>query len=397
MSNEEHENIHSENRGQKKSEPDIMYVPLDVRTIENKDDSIDVLKILRTLWNGKKTVYRTIAVFTVIGLLIAFISVEEYTSNVRVLPESETGLSLGALGGIAQQFGFSAAPNTSTEMISVNAYPAIINSNIFLNELMQYEVALPNSSERVSLKQYVNEYQSGSIVRFIIRFPFIVKKWIYGIGGENITEMNLTEGDSEKLNRLLTMSQEDWETLRQIRERIFMSTDSETGVITISVKLQDAVIAATVADEVVQKLSEYVIEKRTEKARRELIFIENRFEEAKSNFESIQKELAEFNDQNRGQLTALARTEEQMLQSRYNLNFNLYNSMAERLEQARIKLQEETPVINIIEPAAIPDQRSEPNRILILISFFTIGGIAGVGAVFAKPIIEKFRHEFSIK
>ena len=75
--------------GPEKTKPEIMYVPLDVRTIENEDDAINIIEVLKTFWDGRKTIYKTVAVFTVIGLVVALLSVEEYTSIVRVLPETE--------------------------------------------------------------------------------------------------------------------------------------------------------------------------------------------------------------------------------------------------------------------------------------------------------------------
>lgn len=385
MSNEENEH---HNPG--KTEPEIRYVPLDIRAIENENDEINIFQILRTFWEGRKTILKTIAVFGVIGLFVALISVEEYMSEVRVLPESQESVSLGALGGLAQQFGISAAPQSSGEGIPANLYPAIIESNIFLEELMTYEVLLPKESQRVTLETYFRNYQSWSLFKYTVMLPLTIKKWLT-IGGENeFTSLDHAYSNEEKLNRLVHMSRDDWETLREIRGRISTSLDSETGTVTVRVKIQDPFIAADVADEIVQMLSHYITEKRTEKARQDVRFIEERFEEAKASFEEAQKELAVFNDANRGQLTAMARTEEQLLQSRYNLNFNLYNSLAERLEQSRIKLQEETPMINILEPAAVPDKRSEPKRTMILTVFILFGGFIGLSIVLFKTLYIKF-------
>lgn len=340
MSNEQDEHHGPEDRKPGKTEPEIRYVSLDVRAIEGEDnDEINIVEAIRALWEGRKTVLKTVAVLAVIGLIVALVSVEEYTSEVKVLPDSQESTSLGALGGLAQQFGFSAAPQTSGEGIPANLYPAIIRSNIFLNELMAYEVSLTGGSERVTLETYFSGYQAFSLFKYTVMLPFTFKKWLTSGGGNETTAVDQAIADNDKLNRLVRMSREDWRILRQLRNRISVTQDSETGSVTIQVKMQDPVIAADIADEVVQMLSEYITEKRTEKARQDVRFIEERFEEAKERFEEAQKELAAFNDANRGQLMAMARTEEQLLQSRYDLNFNIYNSMAERLEQARIKLQ----------------------------------------------------------
>lgn len=390
MSTEKNEHHNPEDS---RKSPEIRYVPLDMRAIENEGDEIDLVEIFKTFWEGRKTIYKTVAVFAVVGLFVALVSVEEYTSEVKVIPESQERMSLGALGGLAQQFGFSAAPQRSGETIPANLYPAIIESNVFLKELMAVEVPLPDNTEQVPLEEYFKEHQKGSLIKYTIRLPFTLIKWLMRSSDDEPTSVDQALAGRQELERLIRMPRADWGVLRSIRGRINAEQDVETGSVTVSVDMQDPVIAAVVADEVVQMLSEYIIEKRTEKARRDVEFIEERFEEAKDRFEKAQQELAEFNDQNRGQLTAMARTEEQLLQSRYDLNFNLYNSLAERLEEARIKLQEETPVINILEPAAVPDKRSEPYRTLILVVFIIFGGLAGTGIVLLRPSYTTLMNE----
>lgn len=391
MSNEKKKNQKKEKSSE--SKPEIRYVPLDIRTMEEDDDELDFVEVFRKFWEGRKTIFRTVLIFILLGLTVAILSTVEYTSQVKLLPETQQSTSLGSLGGLAQQFGFSAGSQPITEGIPSIIYPDIIQSNAFLQELMEYEVTLPGSSQRVTLEEYIEDYQESSILGFLIRAPFKIKAWLIGDDEEELTLLDRTIADQEKLNRLIRMPKEDWNTLRKIRNRITTTQNSETGVVTISVEMRDPVITAEVADQVVQMLSEYITENRTEKARQDLEFIEKQFENAKTRFEEAQRELAAFNDANRGQLTAMARTEEQLLQSRYNLNFNLYNSMAERLEEARINLQEETPVVNILEPAAVPDKRSEPNRILILIAFTIIGVIIGVAIIFIKPFWKKIESE----
>lgn len=385
----EHHNPEGQYRGGR--QPEIRYVPVDIRDIE-VDDEIDLIEIVNKFWKGRKTIFISIAVFFVLGLFVALLSVEEYTSEVKLLPEDQQGISLGGLGGLAQQFGFSSTPMQSGEALSVNVYPSIIQSNVFVEELMRYEVQVSNQSGTVSLEEYFSEYQKSSIISQIVRYtvmlPFTVKNWLTSDDDDNSVFVREAEESSEKTQRLVRMSDKEWSILRNIRGRISTSLDSETGVVTVSVKMQDPVIAADVADEIVVMLSEYIIEKRTEKTRQDVEFIEERFEEASKRFEAAQQELAAFNDANRGQLTAMARTEEQLLQSRYNLAFNVYNSLAERLEQARIKLQEETPVINILEPAAVPDRKSEPQRTFILAVFIVLGMIVGSGIVLLRPFFK---------
>jgi len=393
MSNDE-KNNHPD-KPEKKSPPEVRYVPIEyLQALQDDEDRIDLFELIKTVWDGRMLIVKTVIVFIFLGLFVALASNEEYTSQVRLLPETQQSSGLGSLGGLASQFGFSAGPQRTAEGIPPALYPDITQSTVFLQRLMAHEVYLPGTADKVTVEEYMREHQKGSMVevvrRYTIRLPFTVRRWLRsGDGDAEVTDLDRQLAGDERMERLIRMNSEDWERLRNLRDRISSETNRETGVVTVKVKMQDGVIAADLADRVVELLSEYITEYRTEKFRRDAQFIEERHEEARTRFEEAQRELARFNDENRGQLTAMARTQEQLLQSRYNLTFNLYNTMAERLEEARIKLQEETPVVNILEPAAVPDRRSEPKRTQLLILYTIFGGIVGVGLIFSLQIWEK--------
>ena len=383
---------------EKQSPPEVRYVPIEyLQAMQDDDDEIDLLGLVKTVWDGRMLIAKTVIVFIALGLIVALGSPEEYESQVRLMPETQQQSTLGGLGGLARQFGVSTGPQQMTEGIPPNLYPDITQSTVFLRELLDYEVNLPEGGDTVTLMNYFREHQSASLLGFVrrytIRLPFTVLGWFRSSGEAEITEIDRELAGSEKMQRLVRMSREEWNILRSLRDRISTNVNRDSGVVTVSVKMQDDVIAADVADEVVVRLSSYITDYRTEKARRDVEFIEQRYDEARERFEEAQRELARFNDENRGQLTAMARTEEQTLQSRYNLTFNLYNTMAERLEEARIKLQEETPVVNILEPAAVPDRRSEPQRGKILIFYSLFGGILGVSLIFIFQFVNTLRNK----
>ena len=394
MSNEEKYEP-SSGQPESRSTPEIRYVPIEyLQAIQDDEDRIDLFELIKTVWNGRWLIVKTVVIFIFLGLFVALASINEYTSEVRLLPETQQSSGLGALGGLASQFGFSSGPDLSADGIPPTLYPDIIQSTVFLKHLMAHEVYLPDNAEKITIEEYFKEHQKVSNVNnvksYTIGLPFTILGWLRSGGGdEEVTDPYSQFAGDERIERLIRMSGEDWAHLRNLRDRISSLTNYETGIVTVEVKMQDAMIAADLANRVVELLSEYVTDYRTEKYRRDVEFIKERHEEAKIRFEEAQQELALFNDTNSGRLSAMARTEEQLLQNNFNLTFNLYNTLAERLEEARIKLQEETPVVNILEPAAVPNRRSEPNRVQLMILYTIFGGIVGVGLIFGIQIWQK--------
>jgi uncharacterized protein involved in exopolysaccharide biosynthesis len=78
-----------------------------------------------------------------------------------------------------------------------------------------------------------------------------------------------------------------------------------------------------------------------------------------------------------------AKIEEQRLQADYLLTQSVYNELSKQLEQAKIKVQEETPVFKTLEPAVVPIQKSGPKRAIIM----AICAVAGIMLVIVTQLI----------
>lgn len=54
-----------------------------------KDDEIDLIALIKTIWDGRKTIYYSVGVCVFIGLLIAFLSPAKYTASATLLPSTQ--------------------------------------------------------------------------------------------------------------------------------------------------------------------------------------------------------------------------------------------------------------------------------------------------------------------
>jgi uncharacterized protein involved in exopolysaccharide biosynthesis len=228
---------------------------------------------------------------------------------------------------------------------------------------------------------YVKEYTIG--------LPFTV------LGGIRSLFTSEEEGpviEEDVLDQdFISLTQEEFGLVKQLRERISVSQDQETGLLTSKVKLQDPRAAAEMNRFMIDLLKEYVTEYRVEKARQNLEFAEQQKEEAEERFRETQMALAEFQDRNVSISTARAQTELERLQDEKNLALNVYQSLAQRVEEARLNLQEQTPIFSEVQPANVPTERSEPKRGMMVIVFTLLGGILSVGWVLIAPLLGTFR------
>src|SRR5690625_7462220 len=94
--------------------PEVRYVPVEIVQQANAEsEEIDLLDLIQTVWDGRWLAIKIIAVFSVLGLFIALTSIDEYTSDVKVLPESQQMSPLGSLGVLARPLGFCYGPMES--------------------------------------------------------------------------------------------------------------------------------------------------------------------------------------------------------------------------------------------------------------------------------------------
>lgn len=100
-----------------------------------------------------------------------------------------------------------------------------------------------------------------------------------------------------------------------------------------------------------------------------------------------------------GALTESARIMQQMLQSEYNVKFNVYNSLtdqSDQSEQAKIKVQEETPVLTIIQPPLYPLNKSAPNHIIIVFVSTFLGLFGSIAYQIMSPIVSKIKKDITL-
>ena len=92
--------------------------------------------------------------------------------------------------------------------------------------------------------------------------------------------------------------------------------------------------------------------------------------------------------------TSRARIERERLQSKYSVASSIYSEMAKQLEQAKMQVKRDTPVLTIIQPVTVPRQPSNSRaKTLIVWTFF--GVVLGCGIVLGKSYLPKVKEMFA--
>lgn len=383
-------------------------IPVEENNYDDSDDEvfIDVIGILKDIWVNRAVVLITTAIIFLIGLFIYLGSERIYYSEAQLMPESSSNQS--QLGQLFQQYEniFGIQRNVEENDIQVSMYPHIVESLRFQIELMQHEVYFGELDRELTIFEYFTEYYNPPFTNKITDFV-----WDYSIGLP-ITIWNFIKSFSsdEPIEREpVDFSQfQEFEAPKEldsqirnvantVSQLIMISREPQTGFVSIGVSLPDARASTEMVILVKNLLQEYVIDYRTEKAMNNLVFIEEQFEEARENFQSKQDSLAAFQDRNVNVATSSMAVVEQRLQSEYELAYTLYNTLARRLQEAKIQVQEETPVFRVHEPAIVPNRPAEPDALRILGGAIFVGLFLGVAFIYLRRWFGLFVQEFKNK
>ena len=348
---------------------------LDKNTIEQEQE-IDLIELAKKLLENWRFILKVCAIGLVVGIVVAFSIPKEYETKVILAPETNSAQS-GNIGTLAAMAGINLQQNTGSEL-SPQLYPDIVSSTPFLLGLFKVEVKDSKKNIDMSLYTYLSEKQKAAWWSYIMSAPFKLIGLFSSKKAENTVVRDTID------SRVITLSNMQQGILGALKSRINVSVNKSTGVISLSSTMQSAEISAAVADTVISYMQKYIIGYRTQKARKDLDYTAQLYNEAQKNYYDAQSNLSKYMDENQGIVLARYRNTQERLQNEANVAFGVYNQMAQQLQMAKMKVQDTTPVYTIIQPAVVPLGAASPKKMLILIGFGFLAFVGACGWILVK-------------
>lgn len=322
------------------------------------DQEISLLQLLNVLLRHRWKILGLPA----LGLLVAvFLTVSEpstYTSDASFTPQfGNDGGQLSRLSGVASQFGVNVPTGDAGQ--SPQFYADLLTSRPILQDAAQTEYSIVQQGDTVpgNLLDYLG----------ISRLPGAV----------------------------------GW-----LKQRVSARTKPETGVIEVSVTTESPTLSKQIAARLLELVNHFNLEVRQSQASARADFVEERMEHARRELRAAEDSLERFLDRNRSfQNSPTLRFEHERLQRRVDLKQQVYSSLATRHEQAQIAEVQNTPVITIVIPPALPAGPDAANLLSRIAVGLALGGILGllwtIGAEFIqiarREEEEAFREFLSLK
>ena len=355
--------------------------------LAGEEAKIDLMDIFRNIIGIRKAIYRAAGGGLVSGIVVAISIPKQYTVEVTLSPEMGSAKG-GGLSGLAASFlGSGATMNESSDALNASLSADIVSSTPFLLELSAMKIPA-SKDENLTLNIYLDK-ESSPWWNYVIRLPGMV---IGGVKSWFIKEDEETIFDRANQSTI-ELSKKESQKIEILKSMIVATVDKNTSITSVTVTLQNPKIAAVVADSVVGKLQEYIIAYRTSKAKEDCLYLEKLFKDRQQEYYAAQRIYANYVDSHDNIIFQSGRAEQERLQNDMNLSYQVYSQVANQLQVARAKVQEEKPVFAVIEPAVVPLEPSGISKKIYVLAFVFLSiGIVIVWKFFGEDLLNQLKE-----
>ena len=298
------------------------------------DDEIDLRELFMVLWAGRKLIVFVTAVFAVFAVIYALKIPNQYKATAVVAPAQSGGSSM--LGAMASQFGG-------------------------LASLAGIELGGSEGSEAQEAMEIMQSW--GFIETFINKNNLAVE--VFAAEGwdaqNNKLSINSDLYDSEQKQWVRnppagkTIEPTSWELYQVFSERLLVSSDKKTGLVSVSVEYYSPLIAKQWVDLYIATINDYMRDRKLAQVNRNIEYLEVQIDK-----------------------TAIAGMREVF-----------YQVIEEQIKNKMLAEASPEYAFTTVSRAMLPEEKSQPKRALICIMATLLGGMLSVLVVLVMHYSKK--------
>ena len=302
---------------------------------QQHDDEIDLRQLFANLWAGKWLIIAVTFLFAAGGVAYALYKPNIYQASVLLAPASEesgmSGIS-GQLGGLASLAGINLGGGGS-------------NQTVIAKEVLRSRAFLADFIDRHNLAVPLMAVKGWSIEQ---------SEWQYNREVYNPeTGQWLPDEDGK------SQQPTDWDLVKAFKENhLSVSENKENGMVTFSVKSLSPTAAQQWAQWLVEDINEHMRRQDVAEAEARINYLENKLTD--TNIAGMQQVF--------------------------------YQLIESETRTVMLANAQQEYVFKIIDPAVVPQEKSEPKRALIAILATLLGGMLGVFIVFIRALFKGTRE-----
>jgi uncharacterized protein involved in exopolysaccharide biosynthesis len=232
----------------------------------------------------------------------------------------------------------------------------------------QFGVSIPASGQSQSPEYYARVLKSRSLLLSVVRDTFQVAE----LGAQRVALLDLFEirGANQALREDVG--------LEQLTRMIGTAVSKPTGIVEVTVQTKWRSVSLAIVSALVARLNDFNQRSRQTQAGAERRFVEGRLAAADSDLRSAEDNLRQFVRSNRQVSNSPDLTlERDRLDRLVSQRQQVYTTLTQSFEEARIREVRDTPVISLVESPSVP-ARSEPRgRTKVLVLGILLGAFVG--------------------
>jgi LPS O-antigen subunit length determinant protein (WzzB/FepE family) len=359
---------------------------------EEEEEGLDIMALVRNLWEGRKTIIIVTAIFIALGLVAALTMKRSYTVTSTMVPQMKSRSS-SSLSSLASLAGIDLGMSNTGSDLSPLIYPQIVSSVPFRRELMYTPLHYEKADTMVSMYTYAKEYNKPTVMSYILKYTIGLPGTLLGMLRKEKPDPAILDASSatDSVPRPIMISKDEERMIKAIGQDVTLAVDKKEGYLTLTVNGSEPLQTAELALKAQQLLQDEITRFRTEKAEDNLKYVQARYNEVKKETESLQAQLATIRDRSQNMPTTRARIEQERLQTKYGVSSAIYSEMAKQLEQAKMQVKMDTPMLTVIQPITVPRQPSN-SRAKTLVVWTFLGFVLGCGIVLGKGYLPKVKE-----
>jgi uncharacterized protein involved in exopolysaccharide biosynthesis len=270
-----------------------------------------------------------------VASLVYFLLFGSYVSQSSFSPE-QAQFNLSALAGLAAQFGANLRIPTGNQDESVDFYEELLKSPELLATVAYETYRFPK-----------HEGEADTVSLTLVE--------LYGITGD-------------------TRDERTAKIVKRLQGRVSVSSDLRANTVALTVKAPYSELAKLINRRMLDFVNDFNLKTRQSQASAERKFIEQRMVQAQGELKAAEDSMQRFLEKNRTYQSSPRLTfEAARLQRRVDLHQQVYVTLAQAYEQARVEEVRNTPVITIIDEPELYAKRSRSPVLMGILGLF--GGL----------------------
>jgi len=272
------------------------------------------------------------------GLLTALVSLflpNYYKSEAHLLPVESKGIggNLGGLASAAAAFGVSVPGGEGNDANFVD----ILNSRSMKEQLL------------------------------LMKFSYHRRSWLFGTERAEVGTLFDYLGEKNPSR-----------ALRKLGQVLVASRDFKTKIISVSAETRSPELSQLLVQKSLTQLEAFLKEKGRTRGSAKADFAEARLAEARREMDATEEAWRRFLEVNRNYQSITdpaVRLKGARLENELRLRQQLVTTLAMNREQALLEEKNDIPILNVMDGADLPTEKSRPGRSILVLAAFALAGL----------------------